>query len=54
MGDPACQKHRRVGDVAGIWAACAEEVAGVVKRHKHDGQTTQKIDAVEALLGWFL
>ena len=44
----------RVGDVAGIWAGRAEEVAGMVKRHKHDGQATQKIDALEALLGCVL
>jgi len=54
MGDPARQKDRRVGDVAEIWAARAEEVAGMVKRHEHDGQTTQKIDALEALLGCVL
>ena len=51
MGDPACQEQRRVGEVAGIWAACAEEIAGMVKRHKHDGQTAQEVDALEALLG---
>jgi len=54
MGDPACQEHRRVGDVAGIWATRAEEVAGMVKRHEHDGQTTQEIDALEAPLGCVL
>jgi hypothetical protein len=54
MGDPARQEERRVGDVAGICATRAEEVAGMVKRHEHDGQTTQKVDALEALLGFVL
>ena len=54
MCDPARQEQRRVGDITGIWAARAKEVAGMVKRHEHDGQAAQNIDAQDALSGCVL
>jgi hypothetical protein len=47
MGDPARQKDRWIGDVAGIKTARAEEVAGMIERHEHDGQAAQEIDALK-------
>ena len=49
-----CQEQRRAGDITGIWAARAKEVAGMVKRHEHDGQAAQNIDAQDALSGCVL
>ena len=48
MGDPARHEQGRLGDVAGIHAAVAKEIARMIEGHQQHDQAAKQVDGREA------
>ena len=46
MRDPPGEKKRGLRHVAGIKAACPEEIAGVIERHQRHHEAAQDVDGL--------